>query len=96
MAVWCNKHYEDVLTNTVTQDKGINEWLRVSFLNVDKEIEKKEGQDEIGDLRREQPPAKPPLLQILDQNKSSDPSLQSNEDLNLDSIGCTANVIYVN
>ena len=53
MAVWCNKHYEDVLSNTDSKDKGVDEWLRLSFLNVDKQLEKKEGQDELGDLRRE-------------------------------------------
>jgi protein phosphatase 1G len=50
----------------------------------------------VGDLRRAQPPKKPPIMNILGENKDNkDPSEQTNEELGLDSIGCTSNVIYL-
>ena len=52
------------------------EWLRQSFLNVDEELKTQKGQNEVGDLRREKPPKKPAILNILgdaDKDKK-DPS----------------------
>ena len=95
VAVYCDKNYMKILADGKNQEEDTKEWLRTSFMNVDVEITKPEGQDAIGNLRREKPPAKPPLLQILDQNKPEKTEPQTNEELNLDSIGCTANVIYM-
>jgi hypothetical protein len=93
--MYCSKHYENILKSN-TNESDIPEWLRLSFLNVDIHIEKEEGQNEIGNMRREEPPARPPLLQILDQNKNPEnEGAKTNEELNLDGIGCTANVIYM-
>jgi len=47
------------------------------------------------DLRKEKPPKKPALLNILSDEKDKKDEEQSNEDMMLDSIGCTANVIYI-
>lgn len=39
MAVFSNKHYEEILTKDLKQhDDDIKEGLRVSFLNVDVEL----------------------------------------------------------
>lgn len=45
-------------------------------------------------LRREQPPKKPPIMSIL-QGESKDPSELSPEDMMLDAVGCTSNVIFI-
>jgi hypothetical protein len=51
------------LTNTdIDQSTQTEEWLRQSFLKVDEELRKPEGQNELGDLRRAQPPQKPKIL----------------------------------
>jgi len=52
----------------------VREGLRVSFLNVDVELKTPNGQNELGDLRREKPPKKPALLNILsdDREKKED------------------------
>ena len=52
-----------------TDPKKEEEWLRKSFLEVDVELRKPEGQNRIGDLRREKPPKKPPILSILGEDK---------------------------
>ena len=42
------------------------------------------------------PPKKPAILNILGDDKDKkDPSEQSNEEMMLDSIGCTSNVVYI-
>lgn len=46
-------------------------------------------------MRKEKPPKKPALLNILSDEKDKKDEEQSNEDMMLDSIGCTANVIYI-
>ena len=65
-------------------------------MKVDDELRLPEGQNAIGDLRRERPPKKPAILNILgDDKEKKDPKVQSNEDMMLDAIGCTSNVIYI-
>ena len=49
----------------------------------------------LGDLRRAFPPKKPPLFALLGKDNKKEPSELTNEELNLDSIGCTSNVIYI-
>jgi len=99
VAVFCNNHYEDILErNKDLRDKeGEREWLRASFLKVDEELRTEKGQNELGDLRRAKPPKKPAILNILGENDKDkkDPAEQSNEEMMLDSIGCTANVILI-
>jgi len=63
---------------------------------VDEEIKTQEGQNYLGDFRRQNPPKKPPLLQMLGGGEDKkDPSEMTNEQLDLDSIGCTSNVVYI-
>jgi len=97
VAVWCNKHCRDILTKTTDkiEKHSVEEWMRTSFLDVDVELRKPEGQNEIGDLRREQPPAKPAIFEILEASKQKNTESMNNEDLPLDSIGCTANVMLI-
>ena len=47
----------------------MKEWLRLSFLYVDDELKTAQGQNELGDLRREKPPKKPALLNILSDER---------------------------
>ena len=49
----------------------------------------------MGDLRREKPPKKPALLSILSDDKDKKEEEQKNEEMSLDSIGCTSNVIFI-
>lgn len=98
VAVYAQMHYEKILGKEYEKlgSKDEKEWLRLSFLNVDDELKKPEGQDIVGNLRREKPPKKPAILNILGEDKDKkDPSEQSNEDMMLDSIGCTSNVVYI-
>lgn len=50
----------------------------------------------MGDLRREKPPKKPALLNILSDERDKKDEEQTNEEMMLDSIGCTSNVVYIN
>ena len=100
VAVYCNMNYESILggmTEIIDKDpRKEEEWLRQSFLNVDVELRKQEGQNQIGDLRREIPPKKPAILSILGEDKEKkDPKEQTNDEMMLDCIGCTSNVIYI-
>lgn len=97
VAVFSNKHYEDILQKEFNKKtKDVKEGLRVSFLNVDVELKTPAGQNELGDLRREKPPKKPALLNILSDDREKKEDEQTNEEMMLDSIGCTSNVIYIN
>lgn len=71
------------------------EWLRQSFLNIDIELRTPQGQNELRALRKEKPPKKPALLNILSDEKDKKDDETASEDMMLDSIGCTANVIYM-
>ena len=97
MAVFSNKHYEEILTTELKKnEKDVREGLRLSFLNVDVELKTPQGQNELGDLRREKPPKKPALLNILSDERDKKDEEQTNEEMMLDSIGCTSNVVYIN
>lgn len=50
---------------SVADSEDEREWLRRSFLKVDDEIRTPKGQNSIGDLRREKPPKKPPIMNLL-------------------------------
>ena len=50
----------------------LKEWLRKSFLNVDEDLKKPEHVKYLQQLRKDKPPNKPPLLQILESSKSKD------------------------
>lgn len=99
VAVYCQNHYEGILKNQreLMTKEGVETWLKQSFLKVDDELRTDTGQNELGDLRRAKPPKKPAILNILGEHDKDkkDPSEQSNEEMMLDSIGCTANVVFI-
>jgi len=100
VAVFCQNHYEDILEKDKKMiDSGEHkEWLRKSFLNVDDELREEKGQNELGDLRRQKPPKKPAILNILGEatgKQKQQQEEQQNSEMMLDSIGCTSNVIYI-
>ena len=63
---------------------------------MDVELKTPQGQNELGDLRREKPPKKPALLNILSDERDKKDEEQTNEEMMLDSIGCTSNVVLIN
>jgi serine/threonine protein phosphatase PrpC len=74
--------------------------LKQSFLKVDEELEKETGKEELAVMKRKNPPNKAPLFKLLGDINGSGAGAsangeQSNEQLMLDSIGCTANVILI-
>lgn len=67
VARFTEKHYPDVLKNQqlFTSGNDILEGLRLSFLGLDKVLECEAGMKEIAGYKRENPPAKSPLMKIL-------------------------------
>lgn len=94
VAVYCSDHYGQILSDktSVIDEQGIEEWLRRSFLDVDTALRTEEGQTKLGNLRREKPPKKSPIIQMLAGDKNGEDKA---EDMMLDSIGATSNVIYI-
>lgn len=67
-------------------------------MKVDEELEKETGKEELANMKRKNPPNKAPLFKLLGDINGSGAGAngeQSNESLQLDSIGCTANVILI-
>lgn len=66
VAIWCRKNYEQIVEDGYPGDgkdePTQKEWLRKTFLKVDEKIALPEAQDFLGNLRRTEPPNKPPLL----------------------------------
>ena len=71
----------------------MQEGLRESFLQFDEALEKEDGQEELAEMKRKNPPNKNAILKLLGEHSGS--GEQTKEQLMLDSIGCTANVIYL-
>lgn len=97
VAVWCQQNYEQILSRDFNGGHSENErkeWLRKSFLKVDEDLKKPEHLKKLQELRKEKPPNKPPLLQILEQSKPKDAE-NNEEDSVMDTVGCTANVIFI-
>ena len=70
-------------------------------MKVDAKLEKEGGLDEIASFKKANPPKKSPLMQILGDTlgkKDGEKEKEKDEDkeaLQLDSIGCTANLVMV-
>lgn len=94
VAVYCSDHYADILKEkkSVIDEVSIQEWLRRSFLDVDTALRTEAGQTKLGNLRRDKPPKKSPIIQMLAGDKNGE---EKAEDMMLDSIGATSNVIYI-
>jgi serine/threonine protein phosphatase PrpC len=72
--------------------------LKQSFLKVDEELEKEAGKEELAAMKRKNPPNKAPLFKLLGDinGTGGGPNGEQTQDqLMLDSIGCTANVILI-
>lgn len=98
VAVYCKNHYLDILKREkdLIEKESEQEWLRQSFLKVDDDLKKDDSQNELGNLRRELPPKRPAIMNILqDSADKKKPEEQSNEEMMLDAIGCTSNVIFI-
>lgn len=69
--------------------------MRLSFLKVDEELEKEGGKAWLADLKKSNPPNKAPLFKLLGDINGAGAAggEQTADQLQLDSIGCTANVI---
>lgn len=70
--------------------------LRKSFLAVDEKLVNG-GLEEVAQIKRDNPPKKAPMMDILSSmgKKNGQGGEPEEEDLALDSIGCTANVVLV-
>lgn len=67
-----------------------------TFFRIDEEISKDWGREEIASMKRSNPPNKSPLMKILGDGLGREGSSENgNENLMLDSIGCTANVVLI-
>ena len=99
VASYTEQHYRDILKETDGYKIGdLANALRQSFLKVDEELEKETGKEELAVMKRKQPPNKAPLFKLLGDINGSGAGAngeQSNEQLQLDSIGCTANVLII-
>lgn len=65
-------------------------------MKVDDELRTDAGTEQLATYRREQPPKKPPILNILGEADKKDVKDQTAEEMMLDAVGCTANVVYIN
>ena len=99
VATYTEQHYRDFLKDTEAYKIGdLPNALRQSFLKVDEELEKETGKEELAVMKRKQPPNKAPLFKLLGDINGAGTGAggeQSNEQLQLDSIGCTANVLII-
>ena len=98
VALYTESHLKDALRSTSYFKQGdYQEALRQSFLEIDRQLEKEDGREELAKMKRSNPPNKAPLFKLLG-DITSNPSANgeaSADSLMLDSIGCTANVILV-
>lgn len=63
---------------------------------MDKELEKDYARDEIIQMKKSNPPNKPPLFKILGEAiGGSNANGEGNENAVVDAVGCTANVIMI-
>ena len=100
VAFYTEKHFLDYLRENESYKTGKYEAaLKQNFLKIDEELEKDGGKEELAVMKRKNPPNKAPLFKLLgDINGNGSPTLggeQGADQLGLDSIGCTANVILI-
>lgn len=110
VARYTKAHFEELLLDIEEyKQSDFKEGLRKGFLKVDDALNNG-GLEEVAKMKRDNPPSKSPLMRILTEvskKKSAaaagdgegaaagDSAAADNEDLALDSIGCTANVVMV-
>ena len=90
--------------NEEYKSADIKEGLRKSFLKVDDALLNEGGLEEVKQTKKANPPAKSPLFKVLGEITNKKKSLEEGaaageegeeDDLALESIGCTANVVMV-
>lgn len=92
VAHYCKKHYEQALgENTDYKSDKTLDGLKQSFLKMDDMLVNGGGLKEVGQLRKDEPPNKSPLLKVLTEAGPK----EGTDEAALDSIGCTANVVLV-
>jgi len=70
--------------------------MRKGFLEIDYRLVNKGGLDEVAEMKRNSPPVKSPLMKILTESVNPGAATKEadgEESLQLDTIGCTANVL---
>lgn len=98
VAHYARQHFEDcVKSQAEWSSKNYLECLRKGFLDVDVRLNNG-GLDEVAEMKRKCPPIKSPLMKILTETMDRQPGSAhggqpGDENLMLDSIGCTSNVI---
>lgn len=66
VAIYVESHYQDILKNNSNWKSGnFEQALRESFLAVDDELEKQDGQEELAVMKKKNPPNKAPLFKLL-------------------------------
>ena len=96
VAHYCKNWLEECLNeNAEFKAKNYKEGLRQGFLALDDRLENKGGLEEVADMKRREPPNKSVLLKLLTQPNGESESALPDDKLQLDSIGCTANVVLV-
>lgn len=105
VAKYTKRHFEEILTGVEEyKQSNYKEGLRKGFLRVDERLNDG-GLAEVAQIKRDNPPFKPPLMKILtdvtNKKRAAEGAAQQDgdedgdEDLALDSIGCTANVVMI-
>lgn len=98
VAHYSKKHFPAILAKEADYKSGdYKEGLRKGFLQVDESLNKG-GLEEVAEMKRKFPPAKSPMMKMFKDvlaSKNQVPLTEDDkeDDLALDSIGCTANVI---
>ena len=95
VACYSKAHLEELIKRNEKFKGGeFGEGLRQSFLEIDTTLEQEPGREEIAIMKRANPPNKAPLFKLLGDisNKGAG---EDGDNLMLDSIGCTANVILI-
>ena len=62
---------------------------------MDVELEREEGKEELAKIKKESPPNKSPLFKILGDIGNNGDGEDNINNMGLDAIGCTANVVMV-
>ena len=100
MAKYSKKHFEEGLREVEEfKQSDYKEGLRKGFLKIDESLNNG-GLEEVAQTKRDNPPAKSPLMKILTEVSGKKAAAENGEeskddDLALDSIGCTANVVMI-
>ena len=97
VARYTKRHFEEIVKPLPEFEKeDYKEALRKSFLGVDTKLTQGGGLEEVAKDKRENPPNKSQLLKVLtDAGGKGGGEEASDESLQLDSIGCTANVVMI-